>query len=86
MASQTGWDALRSRLALRYLFEGLSFDVEEIEAHDHCHRTGRVRGILCRECNLLLGHARDDTNVLKAAIDYLDRRREGRIDGAEYLD
>jgi Recombination endonuclease VII len=39
---------------------------------DHCHLTGRVRGLLCaRHCNLMLGHARDNTTVLARAIEYL---------------
>jgi hypothetical protein len=41
---------------------------------DHCHETGTVRGILCRQCNLLLGHAKDDLNILQGAIKYLTRR------------
>lgn len=38
---------------------------------DHNHTTGEVRGLLCDLCNTMLGHARDDTAVLQAAIDYL---------------
>lgn len=39
---------------------------------DHCHSTGIVRGLLCHHCNLLLGHAKDSTVTLQAAINYLD--------------
>lgn len=38
---------------------------------DHCHLTGRVRGLLCHSCNLVIGHAKDNVAVLKSAIDYL---------------
>ena len=40
---------------------------------DHCHSSGRVRGILCNNCNKLLGHARDNTDTLRNAIEYLGR-------------
>ncbi len=39
---------------------------------DHCHSTGRVRGILCSHCNVMLGYARDNTAVLSKAIKYLN--------------
>lgn len=45
----------------------------KLAAVDHCHTTKKVRGLLCRPCNLLLGNASDSTDVLRAAIAYLER-------------
>ena len=41
---------------------------------DHDHETAAIRGLLCNRCNPMLGYARDDTAVLRAAIAYLERR------------
>lgn len=38
---------------------------------DHCHLTGRVRGLLCYRCNTLLGNAQDSPATLARAIEYL---------------
>lgn len=40
---------------------------------DHDHRTDEIRGLLCSRCNLILGHAKDDVQILQSAIDYLLR-------------
>jgi hypothetical protein len=42
-------------------------------AVDHDHANGNVRGILCANCNKLLGYAKDNTEILQSAIEYLER-------------
>ncbi len=39
---------------------------------DHCHKTGGIRGLLCGNCNHVLGFARDSTEILASAIGYLE--------------
>jgi hypothetical protein len=43
---------------------------------DHCHVTGTIRGLLCQNCNVAIGHFKDNTDLLKRAILYLNRELE----------
>lgn len=39
---------------------------------DHDHKTGKVRGLLCHECNSVLGYTKDNPVVLRRLADYLE--------------
>ena len=45
-------------------------------AVDHDHQTHRVRGLLCRTCNLALGWLGDDPVLLAQALEYLSANKE----------
>jgi len=43
---------------------------------DHCHTTKKVRGLLCRHCNLMLGNASDRIEILENGIKYLQEIKD----------
>lgn len=45
---------------------------------DHDHKTGQIRGFLCSRCNLLLGGAGDNPDLLEQAAQYLRGRSKDR--------
>lgn len=48
---------------------------------DHDWKTGEFRAWLCNSCNIGLGAFKDDTDLLKKAIDYLDPIPKNYIHG-----
>jgi len=46
----------------------------ELEASiDHCHKTWRIRGVLCRACNSALGFMKEDEHRIRLLADYAER-------------
>lgn len=43
---------------------------------DHCHKTGKVRALLCTKCNILIGTANENLEILRAAIEYLQKHAD----------
>lgn len=39
---------------------------------DHCHKTNKIRGVLCFACNQALGSFKDSPDILRNAIRYLN--------------
>jgi hypothetical protein len=47
---------------------------------DHCHDSGKARGLLCNPCNNMLGHARDNPDILAAGATYMRKNANGYKD------
>lgn len=39
---------------------------------DHCHSTGRVRKLLCANCNSSLGHTKENAETARALVEYIE--------------
>jgi hypothetical protein len=49
---------------------------------DHDHFSGKVREIICDDCNIALAMFNEDTKTMKSAIAYLDKAQEAHTNGA----
>jgi hypothetical protein len=59
---------------------------EEKLVVDHCHTTNIVRGMLCNNCNMGLGHFKDDPFLLEFARIYLLYYNKESSEAEEYLE
>lgn len=50
-----------------------SFETEKLTHVDHCHKTNKVRALLCHRCNLGLGYFKDDIKLMQNAISYIQK-------------
>jgi hypothetical protein len=48
-------------------------------AVDHCHTTGKIRGLLCCSCNRGIGYLKDSTELLSKSIEYLKNYEKEKI-------
>lgn len=68
-------DLLIDQLGVCAICKKRNRDNSRLLAVDHCHKTGKIRQLLCTKCNIGLGMFNDDSNLLLEAIKYLDKHQ-----------
>ncbi|WP_196755066.1 endonuclease VII domain-containing protein [Burkholderia anthina] len=53
---------------------------------DHCHKTGKLRGLLCPNCNSGIGHFRENPELFIVAIHYLNMHRASKRTASRLID
>lgn len=71
LMSQNGKCAICCKDETEYNKNGHKFSLSV----DHCHTTGKIRGILCGHCNKSLGGFKDSIELLEKAIEYLKKHK-----------
>ena len=68
-------DDYKSLLALQEGACGICHKVPEdsVLSVDHDHQTGKIRGLLCNNCNVAIGLLNDSLDNLRNAYDYLEK-------------
>jgi hypothetical protein len=65
------WWELHAEQGGRCRICSVAFTTELRPRLDHCHDTGRIRGLLCNSCNLAIGLLRDNVGIILSAAIYL---------------
>ncbi len=66
----------------------LDFRTEQVKnlQIDHCHKTGRVRALLCQECNNALGILHDDPERIRLLLRYVILHESDAIESLEEVE
>lgn len=59
-------------ICLEHLTNVFDEVITKSQAIDHCHKTGIIRGLLCRQCNTALGMLKDDIESARRLVKYLE--------------
>ncbi|MFJ9597857.1 endonuclease VII domain-containing protein [Streptomyces virginiae] len=66
-------DGLSTRCKACRAVQGRAGHLKRPAVHvDHCHKTGRVRGVLCFNCNTAIGKLGDDPDAARRVVSYLE--------------
>lgn len=55
----------------------ISFCGNPVDFVDHNHDTNEIRALLCQQCNSAMGFFRDNSELMRAAADYIDKFKNG---------
>jgi hypothetical protein len=74
------WEKIRTNENFSCMICGITEDeLGKVLDVDHCHSSGKARGVLCNPCNTMLGRAKDNPEILKAAVKYLETHAGGYV-------
>lgn len=65
-------ESYRAMLAAQDSLCGICHEPMARVCIDHDHQTGVVRRLLCHNCNVAIGHLRDDPQLIRAAATYIE--------------
>lgn len=54
---------------------GIEFSTDYPKNQDHCHKTGKIRGVICRTCNLVEGMIKDQERLL-SLYNYMNNHKD----------